>query len=88
MLTVDIIFKDSYVNPLTQLMSQHYYQTTFYDIRYNQDRTVYEYIEKHDFDTVAILYNNGTLFSTMYDFDLSEKKEREEQENKIKRKKR
>jgi SGNH hydrolase-like domain, acetyltransferase AlgX len=81
-----LILKDSYANPLTQLMSQHYYQTTFYDIRYNQDRSVVDYMEKHDFDTVVILYNNGTLFSTMYDFDLSDKKEREEQEKKDKKK--
>ncbi|MET3726953.1 hypothetical protein ABID52_000534 [Fictibacillus halophilus] len=82
-----LVIKDSYANPLTQLVSQHYYQTTFYDMRYNMDRTVYDFIEKNEFDTVIFLYNNANMFSLMYDFDLSEKAEREKKEKEQNKKK-
>lgn len=68
-----LFLKDSYANPLTMLLSQHFYQTTFYDIRYNQDRTLYEFLEKHDYDMIAFLYNDITIFPGMYDFHLAEK---------------
>lgn len=68
-----LFLKDSYANPLTLLLSQHFYQTTFYDIRYNQDRSLYEYLEGKDFDVIAILYNDVTIFPGMYDFHLQQK---------------
>lgn len=82
-----LILKDSYANPLTQLISQHYYQTTFYDMRYNMDRSVYEFLEKNEYDTIIFLYNNANMFSLMYDFDLSEKEERERREKEQEKKK-
>jgi hypothetical protein len=82
-----LILKDSYANPLTQLISQHYYQTTFYDMRYNMDRSLYEFLDKNEYDTIIFLYNNANMFSLMYDFDLSEKEERERQEKEQEKKK-
>lgn len=68
-----LVLKDSYANPLTLWVSQHFYQTTYYDMRYNTDRTLYEFIEQNDYDTIIFLYNDLTVFSSMYDFHLSEK---------------
>lgn len=65
-----LFIKDSYANPLTLLLSQHFYQSTFYDMRYNPDRTLYEFIESNDFDLIIFLYNDLTIFPGMYDFNL------------------
>lgn len=78
-----LIIKDSYANPLTQLMSQHFYQTTFYDMRYNMDRSVFEFLDKNEYDTIIFLYNNENMFKRMYDFDLSETEEKQEKEDQV-----
>lgn len=67
-----LFIKDSYANPMSFWLTQHFYQTTFYDMRYNKDRTLYEYLEKNDFDMIAFLYNDTTLLTPMYDFNLEE----------------
>jgi hypothetical protein len=82
-----LIIKDSYANPLTQLMSQHYYQTTFYDMRYNMDRSLLDFLNKNQYDTIIFLYNNANMYSMMHDFDLSEKEEREKKEKELEKKK-
>ncbi|TQS75953.1 hypothetical protein DX933_03770 [Ornithinibacillus gellani] len=64
-----LVIKDSYANPLAYFIAQHYYQTTFYDPRYNQDRTIEEYIEANDFDEVAVIYNSAHLYGSNYHFD-------------------
>lgn len=65
-----LFIKDSYANPLTLLLAQHFYQSTFYDMRYNPDRTLFELIESNDFDLIVFLYNDLTIFPNMYDFHL------------------
>lgn len=69
-----LFIKDSYANPMSFWLSQHFYQTTFFDIRHNQDRTLYDYLENNDFDMIAFLYNDTTIFPQMYDFRLEEGK--------------
>lgn len=64
-----LIVKDSYANAMIYHIAEHFYHTTVYDIRYNEDRTLLDYIEENDFDTVAIVYNSATLFGEMYNFD-------------------
>lgn len=68
--TKALFVKDSYGNPLTLLLSQHFYQTTFYDMRYNLDRSLFDYIEANDYDLIVFLYNDLTIFPSMYDFKL------------------
>lgn len=67
-----LFIKDSYANPLTMWLPQHFYKTTFFDIRYNNDRSLYKYLEENEYDIIAFLYNDETLFSSMYDFHLQE----------------
>lgn len=63
-----LIIKDSYANSIAFLIAQHYYQTTIYDPRYNQDRTIYDFMEENDFDEVAIIYNSAHLTGPNYNF--------------------
>lgn len=65
-----LFIKDSYANPMTFWLSQHFYQTTFYDIRHNQDRSLYQYLDENEFDMVAFLYNDTTVFPRMFNFNM------------------
>ncbi|SOC34876.1 DHHW family protein [Ureibacillus acetophenoni] len=65
-----LFIKDSYANPMTFWLSQHFYQTTFYDIRHNQDRPLYQYLEENKFDMIVFLYNDTTVFPRMYNFNM------------------
>lgn len=63
-----LILKDSYANPMLPLIAENFYQTTFYDVRYNQDENLYDYIKQHDYDVVAFLYSNGRTLEKLYRF--------------------
>ncbi|WP_010094707.1 DHHW family protein [Ornithinibacillus scapharcae] len=63
-----LFLKDSYANPLLPLVADNFYQTTYYDVRHNKDRNLYEFIEQHDFDIVAFLYSDGRTLDYLYDF--------------------
>lgn len=63
-----LIIKDSYANPMVYHIAQNFYKTTIYDPRYNEDRTVYEFIEQNDFDIVALVYNSAHLEGENYNF--------------------
>src|SRR5699024_8744432 len=64
-----LIIKDSYANPVIFQIAQNFYQTTYYDPRYNEDRILKEYIEEHDFDVIAFVYNSAHLTGEDYRFD-------------------
>jgi hypothetical protein len=71
--TKALFIKDSYGNPLLPLLANDFYQTTFYDVRYNGDRNLYDYIKENHFDVVTFLYNDSTIFSAMYQFKPGDK---------------
>ncbi|WP_347550611.1 DHHW family protein [Pseudalkalibacillus hwajinpoensis] len=56
-----LILKDSYANPIAFHVAQHFSNTTVYDIRYNDDQTLTEYMKDKDFDVVLFLYNDTML---------------------------
>ncbi|WP_085991037.1 DHHW family protein [Oceanobacillus senegalensis] len=64
-----LFLKDSYANTLLPLLAEHFYHTTFYDVRHNEGESLYEFIEKHDYDAVAFLYSNGRTLEYLYDFE-------------------
>jgi hypothetical protein len=64
-----LIIKDSYVDPITFHFGNHFHRTTIYDVRFNTDRSLYEYLAENDFDMVVVLYNDSNVFSEMYDFE-------------------
>lgn len=63
-----LVIKDSYANALVYQFAQNFHETTIYDIRHNEDRTVKDYIKEHDFDSVAIIYNSKKLTGSMFEF--------------------
>ncbi|MBM7585760.1 hypothetical protein JOC86_002302 [Bacillus pakistanensis] len=69
-----LILKDSYTNPLIFHMAHHFHHTTIYDSRYNYDRSVYDYLEKNDYDIVLITLNTNNIRGKMYNFEQPGKK--------------
>lgn len=66
-----LVVKDSYANPFVSLLPENFYQTTFFDLRYNTDRSLTDFIEANEFDAVFLMYNGTTIYDVMYDFELS-----------------
>ncbi|WP_139492163.1 DHHW family protein [Brevibacillus dissolubilis] len=64
-----LILKDSFTNPILFYLGHHFEQTTFYDIRHNPDRSVYEFIAENEFDVVITLYNDELFFGPLYIFN-------------------
>lgn len=62
-----LIIKDSYTNAISLLLAEQFTQTTLYDVRHNQDRSLYDFLEEQSFDIVLLLTSdvsfNGTNFS-------------------------
>ncbi|WP_096272589.1 alginate O-acetyltransferase AlgX-related protein [Paucisalibacillus globulus] len=75
-----LIIKDSYANPLVYQLAEHFYETTIYDPRYNEDQIIQEYIEEMDFDIVAFVYNSTHLYGKNYKFDTYPVSDAQEQE--------
>ena len=63
-----LVMKDSYANPLVPHIADHFYQTTYFDVRHNRDTNLYEFIERHNFDMIMFLYSNGRTLEYLYDF--------------------
>ncbi|WP_067730229.1 DHHW family protein [Oceanobacillus damuensis] len=64
-----LFLKDSYANPLVPLLANHFQHTTFYDLRHNKGESLYDYLEKGDYDAVVFLYSNGRTLDHLFDFD-------------------
>ncbi|WP_273124342.1 DHHW family protein [Bacillus weihaiensis] len=64
-----LLLKDSYANPIIPHIAHHFHTTTVYDMRYNKDRTVYDYLDKHEYDLVIVFYNTNNLIGPMYRFN-------------------
>ncbi|SEH44318.1 DHHW protein [Halobacillus karajensis] len=63
-----LVIKDSYANALSFLLAEQFYETTYYDPRYNKDRALIDYIENHDFDLVILMYNDPASDGAIYEF--------------------
>lgn len=64
-----LVLKDSYMNSIPFHIAHHFKETTYYDMRYEPSRSVYDYLASHDFDIVIIAYNDTNLTKAMYDFN-------------------
>ncbi|WP_232699490.1 hypothetical protein [Brevibacillus daliensis] len=64
-----LIIKDSYVNPMIFQYAHHFETTTYYDIRHNRDRSVFDFVNQNKFDLVILLYNDEVYVDPMYIFD-------------------
>lgn len=63
-----LVLKDSYANPLIPHIAEHFYQTTYYDVRHNPGKNLYDFIEQYDYDMILFLYSNGRTLEYLYDF--------------------
>ncbi|PGK51247.1 hypothetical protein CN918_26005 [Priestia megaterium] len=63
-----LIIKDSYGNASSFHMAHHFKETTVYDIRHNPSRTLYSYLNTHQFDLVIIEYNDTYLSGPLFNF--------------------
>jgi len=63
-----LIIKDSYGNAASFHMAHHFKETTVYDIRHNPSRTLYSYLDTHQFDLVIIEYNDTYLSGPLFNF--------------------
>lgn len=64
-----LVIKDSYMNPIPLHLAHHFQETTFYDMRHNFDRTVYDYLEKNKFDIVLVAYNDVNYYDNLFNFN-------------------
>lgn len=70
-----LLVKDSYMNAITLHMAHHFKETTVYDVRFNNDRSLYDYLQTHQFDMVILGYNDTYVsVKKMYDFSNTMKK--------------
>ncbi len=70
-----LILKDSYANPIAFHIAQHFSNTTVYDIRYNDDQILTEYMKDKDFDVVLFLYNDTMVQGESFRFSTPMKDE-------------
>lgn len=70
-----LILKDSYANPIAFHVAQHFSNTTVYDIRYNDEQILTEYMAEKDFDVVLFLYNDAMLQGESFRFSTPMKEE-------------
>lgn len=64
-----LILKDSYANAIVPFLAQHFSDTYVLNLRDYKEKSVYQYIEDNDINTVLILYNDSNLTGEMYSFD-------------------
>ena len=63
-----LLIKDSYTNPIIFHIANHFYRTTIFDIRHNQDRSLEEYLKDNSFDIVVVMYNERAISGEIYQF--------------------
>ncbi len=68
-----LLIKDSFAVPVAAWLACCSDELTVLDLRYDQEKTVCQYIEENDIDTVIVLYNPG-LFATsrVFEFGLNQ----------------
>lgn len=64
-----LIFKDSYQNATLPFFVKYFEQVEVVDQRYLGQRDCYEVLEASNADIVLIMYNDGNLLGSMFDFD-------------------
>lgn len=64
-----LIIKDSFMNAIPFHMAHHFKETTYYDMRYNFNRSVYDYLENHTFDLVIVAYDDTHYLDVLFDFN-------------------
>lgn len=64
-----LILKDSYTNPITYHLAHQFKHTTIYDIRHNEDISVFDFVTQNDFDIVVVMYNDRNLSGDMFGFE-------------------
>lgn len=56
-----LIIEDSFGRPFSAFMSLNFHQTDLLDLRYYKIQSLYEYLEKNEYDYVLFIYNPGVF---------------------------
>jgi len=64
-----LLLKDSFMNPLTPYLAQHFNKLTVYDNRYYSEFSLKEILASEHFDMLIIAFHDDNLFSGSYEFD-------------------
>ena len=64
-----LIIKDSYTNAISLLLAEQFTHTTLYDVRHNQDRSLYDFIENGQYDLVLFLNSDVSFTGNNFYFE-------------------
>lgn len=64
-----LLLKDSYMNPITPYLAQHFNKLTVYDNRYYSEFSLKEILAGEHYDMLIIAFHDDNLFSGTYDFE-------------------
>lgn len=64
-----LLLKDSFMNPLTPYLAQHFKKLTVLDNRYYTEFSLRDVLTKEHYDMLLIAFHDDNLFSGTYDFE-------------------
>lgn len=67
-----MLLKDSFMNPLTPYLAQHFNKLTVYDSRYYSEFSLQKILTSEHYDMLIIAFHDDNLFSGTYDFEKKE----------------
>ncbi|MFC5406836.1 DHHW family protein [Cohnella soli] len=64
-----LLLKDSFMNPLTPYLAQHFRKLTVYDNRYYSEFSLKKILASEHYDMLLIAFHDDNLFSGTYEFE-------------------
>jgi hypothetical protein len=64
-----LLLKDSFMNPITPYLAQHFNKLTVYDSRYYSEFSLKELLTTEHYDMLLIAFHDDNLFSDTYNFE-------------------
>ncbi|TVX96672.1 DHHW family protein [Cohnella terricola] len=64
-----LLLKDSFMNPITPYIAQHFNKLTVYDNRYYSEFSLKEILTSEHYDILILAFHDDNLFSGSYDFE-------------------
>jgi hypothetical protein len=63
------LLKDSFMNPLTPYLAQHFNKLTVFDNRYYSEFSLKKTLTSEHYDILIIAFHDDNLFSDTYNFE-------------------
>ncbi|QJD82888.1 DHHW family protein [Cohnella herbarum] len=64
-----LLLKDSFMNPITPYLAQHFNKLTVYDSRYYSEFSLKKILASEHYDVLIIAFHDDNLFSDTYNFE-------------------